>query len=505
MNVPCPKCKQAFQVPEEVMTRGVAHVSCDHCSFKFVIRLGDPGAAKKKEEPPPGAPLDLEGVKTSGAASFAAGEIGGAAQPKFVSAETSTSIRMDPGFEREIQQAQTGSLPPGITEQPTEVDQAPLASAPTAVDQGVSPADLPTAQVRPLPAPRPAAPPSPEPPAPAAPAGPVDAAPAPAPAPAAPAGPVDTAAQTAPAPTAPAQTTPTAPAEAAPGLATATPGPALQPQPLPQAPVPAGPVGGFESFKPVNAVPAPPPGAEVPLPPPLAAGTPVISTHQIMHPAYQHPLVMVITPQNPEEWAAMQVPEPSSGGMRALGLFFTILLVVATVLFFYVLAKNDWSLDLADLGGMIDRAFGGGAAAMEVKDELRGLEVDQPDSPIVEEAKLANDQRVLTIQGVVRNNDTRTRRFVYVRAQLMDIHGRKVIGVESPAGNVFTTEQLAALTPTRLNASINPAGRDGSNARLEPGQSVAYMVVITTIPFDYDPAKYKVHVEVSQAELFYGP
>ncbi|MBW2530492.1 MAG: DUF3426 domain-containing protein, partial [Deltaproteobacteria bacterium] len=165
----------------------------------------------------------------------------------------------------------------------------------------------------------------------------------------------------------------------------------------------------------------------------------------------------------------------------------------------------DWSLDVADLGGMFDRAFGGGEQRVDVPDELRGLEVDQPDRPIVEQAKLSDGTPVLTVQGVVKNNDTRTRRFVYVKVTLLDNHGRKVTSVEAPAGNVLSAAQLAELSSRRLRSSINPAGRDGSNARLEPGQSVAYMVVITTVPHDYSPTEHSVRAEVSQAELFLGP
>ena len=106
---------------------------------------------------------------------------------------------------------------------------------------------------------------------------------------------------------------------------------------------------------------------------------------------------------------------------------------------------------------------------------------------------------------MVRNNDTRTRRFIYVKATLKDGHDRPVTTEKAPAGNIFTPEQLGQMTQLKLRSTQNPAGTDGSNARLEPGQSVAYMVVITRVPHDYTPSKYTVHSEVTQAELYDGP
>jgi len=474
------------------MTRGVAHVTCQKCSFKFVIRLGDPGGAKPPDERPVGAPIDLgEGVKTSGSAVSAAGEIGAAPKPKFVAAETSTSIRVDPGFQEEIQQAVSDD---SLTTAPgTE----PLAAQPTRLEDDTAPAlaQTPT-QEEALPAP--ASPPTE---VPASPPTEVPASP-PTEVPASPPTEVPASPPTEEAVPAQASAPPTA-AELPPALAPPAPTP---PAPAPAPPAPAAPQSGFESFKAVNQAVAPPPGAEVPAPLPAAppAAARVMATHEVMHPAYQHPLIMVITPQNPDEWQMPEQPS-SSQGMRALGLFITLALVVTAVLFFYILYKNNWSLDLANLGQMVDRAFGSEKHMRDVPDELRGLELDQPANPIVEQAKLADGQAVLTVQGVVRNNDTRSHRYVYVRATLRDNHGRKVTSVESPAGNVFSAEQLASMARLRLASSISPGGRDRSNARIEPGQSVAYMVVLTMVPHDYDSSKYKVEAEISQAELYEGP
>ena len=104
----------------------------------------------------------------------------------------------------------------------------------------------------------------------------------------------------------------------------------------------------------------------------------------------------------------------------------------------------------------------------------------------------------------MKNNDTRSRRYVYVRARLLR-HGREVAAVEAPAGNLFTPEELAGLDRLGVQGRITPAGSDGRNLRLEPGQNLEYMVVMTRLPADYSPDRYSVTVEVSQAELRDGP
>jgi hypothetical protein len=180
----------------------------------------------------------------------------------------------------------------------------------------------------------------------------------------------------------------------------------------------------------------------------------------------------------------------------------TIVLVAGIGFSFFVLYKNDWSLDLANVGVMVDRAFGGGTSRASGDETLRGLEVSVP---IVSEAELSDGTRVLTAEGLVKNNDTRARKFIYVRASLKDGHDRTVARAEAPAGNVFSKTRLAQLSPTKLRSSMNPAGRDGRNAKLEPGETVAYMVVFTAVPHDYSATEHEVEATVSEAELYAGP
>lgn len=100
MQVACPNCKEQLHVPDEHIRRGVAKVRCAHCTFKFVIRLGDPGSPAKRQQEPTG--YRLEGVKSSGTTATTSGEIG-QHKSKFIAADTKTSIHVDPSFQEEIQ------------------------------------------------------------------------------------------------------------------------------------------------------------------------------------------------------------------------------------------------------------------------------------------------------------------------------------------------------------------------------------------------------------------
>ena len=563
MNVPCPHCREAFTVPDQVLRRGVAKVTCNHCSFAFVIRLGDPGAAKPKRREPA---KPIEGLKSSQGAVSAAGEIGGA-RPKFIRAETRTTVVIDPAL-RAADAAKLAAEAP-LKHDPTQPELAvpdappPAPAAPPAPAQplpSISPADSPTervpvdtptdriaalgghppsdefevfrpvgAPVAPPPgaelparawsAPPPVAPPAAPPPPPAAPpARPITATPLVPAAPLHPASPVPLApAAGSPAasvmpPAPPAAMAP--PPAPAPGLLPtapplAAPAPSLPPEPLAPASLPPEPAPApLQAALPVGAAPPPYPYAAYPVPVPGGPAMPTIVGTYYMQP--NAPGVMV--PSAPgmafppgstpvvfiEVPPGYGLPQPTSRGMKIFGVFMSLVLILGTLFFLFVLYQNSWSLDLANFGSMVARAFGGSAKPSSGSDKLRGLDIT---SPIVAEARLSSGERVVTAEGAIKNDDTRMRRYLYVRASILDNHGRRVASVESPAGNMFSKEELSTLSRTQLNSHVNPAGKDGRNAKIAPGDNVAYMVVITEVPADFSRTKYRVIAEISQADV----
>jgi hypothetical protein len=196
------------------------------------------------------------------------------------------------------------------------------------------------------------------------------------------------------------------------------------------------------------------------------------------------------------------LPAPQAGRTaRAFGLLMTVAIGLFLLFGLFVLARNDWSLDLSNVGLMLDRALGRSPRGGQVADALRGIELS---TPHVAQARLLGGEIVLTAQGVVKNQDTRPRRYIYVRARLLK-HGREVKQAEAPAGNLFSPELLATLDRKALQGKMNPGGRDRRNLHLEPGQNLEYMVVMFGLPPDYSPDRYAVTAEVSQAELPEGP
>lgn len=191
-----------------------------------------------------------------------------------------------------------------------------------------------------------------------------------------------------------------------------------------------------------------------------------------------------------------QPPSHSSRAARAVGLLVSVVVLSTTLLALFVLYRNDWSFEISEFDQMVARAFSK-QQPRALPPELAQLEVSKP---IAELTYLKDGQPVVTAEGVVKNVGTQTRRFIYLRASIM--RSQHVIATEeAPAGNLFNRSELSQLTKRRLQATLNPAGRQGRNARVEPGESVAYMVVITGLPPGFDLSQHKVVAEVSQAEM----
>ena len=71
----------------------------------------------------------------------------------------------------------------------------------------------------------------------------------------------------------------------------------------------------------------------------------------------------------------------------------------------------------------------------------------------------------------------------------------------APAANIFSPEKLAKMTKAEMLGRISSGGQNGSNARVEGGKSVDYMVVLTKVPHDFSPARYTAAAEVTEAEV----
>ncbi|MBK8481577.1 MAG: hypothetical protein IPL40_10425 [Proteobacteria bacterium] len=183
-------------------------------------------------------------------------------------------------------------------------------------------------------------------------------------------------------------------------------------------------------------------------------------------------------------------------GLRPFGAAMLLLGLAAAALALFVLARNDWTLDVGRFGRMLTRAFGSEEPANPLLAELRLT------GPATEVAALADQPRVLLVRGTVENGSPVARGFVYVRAWI-ERGGVIVASAEAPLDNVFTVAELSRLSARGLRGAINPAGRERRNARLGPGEVVPYMVVLTPLPPGLAAAEEQsVRVAISRVEPF---
>ena len=188
-----------------------------------------------------------------------------------------------------------------------------------------------------------------------------------------------------------------------------------------------------------------------------------------------------------------------SKSVKVLGIFMSIVVLVTGLFFLIVIARNNWSLDVGRFDEQVSRAF---SVTPEAKpqDELRAIIVT---SPVVDEVRFDTGEKALLARGTVKNNDTRTLRYIYVKAWLTR-HGRKATSSEAPAGNTFTVEELTKLSKSQAMGRYNPGGLNKVNVKVQGGDKLKYAVIISPLPGDYTPERYDVEIVPSKAELYLG-
>ncbi|MCA9671900.1 MAG: hypothetical protein KC503_40150, partial [Myxococcales bacterium] len=286
-----------------------------------------------------------------------------------------------------------------------------------------------------------------------------------------------------PAPTEPAAA-PAAPAPAATPAAPVAAAPAPAPAPAPAQAASALYMPGYGPPTPAAPV-APAPAAQA------APGYPAgfQTGPQLAH----HPMAAPPAPQDPSAYGDLDVygmPRQRSGG-KIFGIFLMLILVGGGLFFLFVLARNDWSLDLANFGAMIDRAFGGSR-----RHRAGALDIAPGQTQIL----TLHGKKVLVANGVITNNTTKEHRFIYVLGWIK--RGATVMASsgEVPAGNVFTDEQLAKMKPKALRSRLNPAGTDGANRSIATGATIGYQIIFNKLPADYSTDRYRVEVKIARSE-----
>jgi predicted Zn finger-like uncharacterized protein len=91
--------------------------------------------------------------------------------------------------------------------------------------------------------------------------------------------------------------------------------------------------------------------------------------------------------------------------------------------------------------------------------------------------------KLYVIKGDVINDYPKSRSFILLKANILDVKGKSVKQKLSYAGNTFTEDQLMNFSMQEINNGLkNQAGKGDINVDIEPGGSVPFMIVFEELP-----------------------
>jgi predicted Zn finger-like uncharacterized protein len=91
--------------------------------------------------------------------------------------------------------------------------------------------------------------------------------------------------------------------------------------------------------------------------------------------------------------------------------------------------------------------------------------------------------KLYVIKGDVINNYPKSRSFILLKANILDVKGKSVKQKLSYAGNTFTEDQLMKFSMQEIDNSLkNQAGKGDINVNIGPGNSVPFMIVFDGLP-----------------------
>ena len=91
--------------------------------------------------------------------------------------------------------------------------------------------------------------------------------------------------------------------------------------------------------------------------------------------------------------------------------------------------------------------------------------------------------KLYVIKGDVINNYPKSRSFILLKANILDVKGKSVKQKLSYAGNTFTEDQLMKFSIQEIDNSLkNQAGKGDINVNIGPGNTVPFMIVFDGLP-----------------------
>jgi len=177
----------------------------------------------------------------------------------------------------------------------------------------------------------------------------------------------------------------------------------------------------------------------------------------------------------------------SSSGGGILKFIFIIIFIVS-ILFTFVLYKNNWNLNFNDFPKMIKVALGdvGNNRVVTKKVKEKPLKdqffIDSKKikTKLFKFSKRKKDKRyIFVVSGEIKNIDKSKKSLTTIRVKIDNILDKKTILEKRVyAGNVFSKKEIIkAKTQEAFDAEYLQSGKNGSNWGVLPNKTIPFMVV----------------------------
>ncbi len=169
--------------------------------------------------------------------------------------------------------------------------------------------------------------------------------------------------------------------------------------------------------------------------------------------------------------------------------FLFLLIFIVSILFTFVLYKNNWNLDFNNFPNMIKVAMGNSMLVNKEKDKkiihksLRDqffIDAKKIKTKLFKFSKKRRSKKyVFVVSGEIKNIDTKRKSLTTVRVKVNNIlNKRTILEKRVYAGNLFTKREiLKAKNEETLDAEYLQSGKNGSNWGVLSNNTVPFMVV----------------------------
>ena len=171
--------------------------------------------------------------------------------------------------------------------------------------------------------------------------------------------------------------------------------------------------------------------------------------------------------------------------------FIFIIIFIISILFAFVLYKNNWALDFNNLPKMINIAFNNSPSSKQsvkgtVKEQNKSLkeqffiDTKKIKTKLFKFSKRKHDKRyIFIVSGEIKNIDSQKKSLTTIKVKVNSMLDKKTILQKRVyAGNTFTKKEIMkAKKEEVLDAEYLQSGKNGSNWGVLPNKTIPFMVV----------------------------